>query len=369
MEIEFDRETLMNALGAVEPAIPRKTPREVLRNALLEYTVAGCHLCATDQEIQIRHEIANTVAKADGKVLLPAGMVRQILSELRSERVVLEISETGIEISSGFSEFRLPTADATEFPDVAVFEGAETFAVNAGRLKTAMRRVLFATDETSARYALGGVKFEIEGDFLLLIATDSRRLAISKIDINGHGKLPDEGNCVVPQKALVLLDRLLDDAAGSVQMCFTPNSAAFLVKGSTVTTRLVEGRFPKWQDVVPKGGKNVASCSSGVLLGAVRQSQIVTCEESRGIDFDFTENNLRLSGKAANIGSAKIEQVLIYSGDKLQITFDPRFVADALKAIGPDVGVTLAMTKTYEAALLETDDGYRYVIMPLTRDV
>jgi DNA polymerase-3 subunit beta len=165
-----------------------------------------------------------------------------------------------------------------------------------------------------------------------------------------------------------LIERSLTDSDEMVQIAVHANDVLVKCGNSTIYSQLVEGRFPKYQDVIPPSAAISIEMVAGPFHSAVRQAQIVTSEESRGVDFTFGKGLLVLKSQAADVGQSRIEMPVSYDGTELTITFDPRFVSDFLKVLGPEQQVRLDMIDGDSAAVLRTDDGYTYVIMPLSRD-
>jgi len=294
--------------------------------------------------------------------------VNSILRELQDESINLELADGGVWIRSGHSEFRLSVEDPAEFPPVAGFED-EKFHVVPGRvLKEGIRRTIFATDVESTRYALGGVLLELEKESMTLAATDSRRLAVVKTACRSQGlERPENASPVIPTKALSLIERSIADDS-DVNLAVHANDVLVQSTQSTIYSRLVDGRFPKYRDVIPSQSKISIELLVGPFFAAVRQAQIVTNEESRGVDFAFSKGLLTLNSQAADIGQSRVELPISYDGDELAITFDPRFVAEFLRVLEPEKSVRLELIDAESAAVLRTDDAYTYVIMPLSRD-
>jgi DNA polymerase III subunit beta len=153
-----------------------------------------------------------------------------------------------------------------------------------------------------------------------------------------------------------------------VYLAVYPNSVLVKVGSSTIYSRLVEGRFPRYADVIPSAGGSQIDLVVSPFYSAVRQAQIVTNEESRGVDFTFENGTLRLTSVATDIGQSKVEMPISYDGPSITITFDPRYLADFLRILDASTSVKLQLTDGESAAVLRTDDGYTYVIMPLARD-
>jgi DNA polymerase-3 subunit beta len=166
-----------------------------------------------------------------------------------------------------------------------------------------------------------------------------------------------------------LLERAITDGDGEVQIAARANDILVRSPRFTIYSRLVEGRFPKWRDVFPRRTDVVKTeIAVGPVYAAVRQAAIATSEESRGIDFTFDNGLLVLAGRAADVGQSRVELPIAYSGPKITITLDPRFVSDFLRVLDPEKTFTLELKDSDSAAVCNTDDGYGYVIMPLARD-
>ncbi|MCA9094929.1 MAG: DNA polymerase III subunit beta [Planctomycetaceae bacterium] len=370
MKLTCSRASLATAFGVVSTVIPSRTPRPILQNVKLQMNPSLTVLIATDQELGIRYVLSDATIEGAGEVLLPASRVISILRELRDESVTLDIEQDSVCIRAGGSEFKLPVESPEEFPTVAEFNEDSYLSIGGNVLKEMIRRTIFATDPESSRYALGGILLDMsETDRVRLVATDSRRLAIAGAPCTTNGKIDIEGAPpVIPAKTMSLLEKSITDGDQQVNIALHPNQVLIQSGSSTIYSRLVEGRFPRFQDVVPSSSRVTIDLNAGSFYSVVRQAQIVTSEESRGVDFTFQNGSLILNSQAADIGQSRIELPISYSGDPFTITFDPRFVSDFLKVLGQETPVKLELTDSESAALLKTDDGYLYVIMPLSRD-
>jgi DNA polymerase-3 subunit beta len=177
------------------------------------------------------------------------------------------------------------------------------------------------------------------------------------------------GQPVVPVKALKLIERNLDDAEAPVHLAIQAGVSVLVrTDRAVIYSRLVEGRFPRYQDVFPSNVDVKVPLEAGSLLTAVEQASIVTSEESRGVDFTFSAGMLKLVSQAADIGSSHVELPIDYNGKTVEITFDPRYLTDALKTLDPEARLTAELIDHKNAAVFKTEDHYTYVVMPLTRD-
>jgi DNA polymerase III subunit beta len=369
MKLHCHKNSLMTAFQVVSGVIPSRTPKEILRNVKIEARDGSVTLSGTDQEIGIRYNLPGVEIEIPGETLLPTARMISILRELSDSSVDLELTDGGVQIRSGQSDFHLATEDPAEFPPIAEFEAENYLTISGNLLREAIRRTVFATDTESTRYALGGVLLELEADSFTLVATDSRRLAVMKSACKAVGEVAlSESTPVIPSKAMTLIERSIENDDEDVLIAIQANNALVKSGHSTISCRLVEGRFPKYGDVIPDSSKVSVEFVVGTFLSAVKQAQIVTNDESRGVDFTFANGVLKLSSKAADIGQSTIELPIDYSADELTITFDPRFIAEFLRVLEAEKVVKLDLIDAESAAVFRTDDAYTYVTMPLSRD-
>ncbi len=369
MKIQCPRTSLANALQTVGGVVPSRTPKEILKNVKLRIEEGQATLIGTDQEIGIHCRIPEVETDSVGETLLPTSRISAILREVQDEVIAIEVAEEALWIRSGRSEFRLSVEDPAEFPDVPTFSDENYYVVQGKAIKQAIQRTVFAADTESTRYALGGLLLELNENQLTLAATDSRRLAVCETNCSVHGTISEEpGQPVVPSKAMQLIERSIGEDDQEIHLAIHSNDVLVRSNETTIYARLVEGRFPKYRDVVPKESALSIELVVGPFLSAVRQAMIVTNEESRGVDFTFGEGNLTLTSKAADVGTSKVVLPIGYEGDEIIIAFDPRFVSDFLRVLDPAAQVTLSLTDAFSAAVFRADGNYTYVVMPLSRE-
>ncbi len=370
MKVTCDREKLLAAFQTAAAVAPTRSPKPILQNVKLEVTDAGAILLATDLEVGIRIHVPGVEVQVAGSAVLPIGRFGAILRESGDEQLRLETDGQSTVVRGQRSEFKLPAEDPHEFPAVAGFSEAKYHELPARLLRELIRRTIFATDNESSRYALGGVLLEFSEDKITAVGTDGRRLAKMEVpakSVGGHAS--GDSTTIVPTRSMQLIERTLTDGDAEIQIAARANEVVVQSPRATIFTRLVEGRFPRWRDVFPqRTGATKIDVSVGPMLSAVRQAAIVTSEESRGVDFTFENGTLLLSGRAAEVGQSRIELPLTYDGPALSISLDPRYVQEFLKVLDPDRTITLDLKDAESAAVCLTDDGYGYVIMPLARD-
>jgi len=370
MKIKAGREKLLSAFQTTAAVAPARSPKSILQNIKLEVTDSEVTLIATDMEVGIRLEVPGIEVKQSGTVMLPAGQFGAILRESTDEFLNIESSESGTTVYGDRSKFNLPSENPEEFPDVALFEEKKYHEVPALLLRELVRRTVFATDVESTRYALGGVMLEMEENKVTAVGTDGRRLAKMEgpaLAVGGHQTV--EAQTIVPTRTMQLLERAISATDAEIQIAARTNDILVKSQRATIYSRLVEGRYPKWRDVIPtwSDGQTI-ELRAGPMLSALRQASIVSRDDSRGIDFTFTEGALVLSGSTADVGDARVEMPITYTGPSITITLDHRYVADFLKVLDPEKNIKFQMRDAESATYSMTDDGYGYVVMPLAKD-
>lgn len=371
MKITCNREKLLHAFQTVAAVAPARSPKPILQNVKLEITKDSATLMATDLEVGIRYEVSGIEVDVPGAAVLPVARFGSILRESSDATFRIESDGEGTTIRGERSQFKLPSENPQDFPAVAEFgEEKNYYEVSARLFRELIRRTIFATDNESSRYALGGIKLEFKDNVLTAVGTDGRRLAKMEGPTQAVGQPAPFGDVtVVPTRAMNLIERALSEDGSEVQIAVRQNDILVKNPRGTIYSRLLEGRYPRWRDVFPQRPNSTKiDLVVDPALKAVRQAAIVTSEESRGIDFTFGSGSLVLSGQTAEVGQSRVELPIAYDGEAISITLDPRFVIDFLKVLEPEKAFTIDLQDSDAAAVCTTDDGYGYVIMPLARD-
>jgi DNA polymerase-3 subunit beta len=371
MKALCNREGLLAGFGMVSGVVPMRSPKPILQSIkLVASGDEGSTLMATDLEVGIRHRVLGMKVDEPGSVILPTAKFGSILRTSFDPELAIEVDDDKLIVRGLRAEFTLPSDDPNLYPQVPDFTATSFHVVAAGDLRKLIRRTMFATDVESTRYALGGVLVELTDESITMVGTDGRRLArmSAAAEAENDAGTP-AGSPVVPVKALKLIERNLDDDDPPVHIAFLAGSSVVVrTERAVISSRLVEGRFPRYQDVFPANVEVKIKLEVGPLRMAVEQASIVTSDESRGVDFRFGEGVLKLSSQAADVGSSHIELPIAYEGKPVEITFDPRYLTDALKTLDDSAEITTELIDSKNAAVFKTEDRYTYVVMPLTRD-
>lgn len=369
MKATCNREDLLSAFQMVAGVVPARSPKPILLNVKLVAAKSDAVLLATDLEVGIRCKVTGVEVQSDGEVVLPTVRMLAILRESTDPVIEIESDDTQTHIRGQRSRFKLTAESPKEFPDVPDFADEKYHTISSTLLRTMIRRTVFATDVESTRYALNGLLVEIEGNRVSLVGTDGRRLAVMRgtgTAVGGHNT--KDFTPVVPSKAMNLLDRTLQTEEEEVHVALQPSKVIVRTKQVVISSRLVEGRFPRYQEVFPSRSEVTVSLNVKDLLQATRQAAIVTSEESRGVDYTFADGKLTLVAQAAEVGQSQVEVPISFDAKDVSITFDPRYLVDMLRVLNEESTVTLDLIDHQSAAVFKTDDGYTYIVMPLTRE-
>ncbi len=370
MKIACNREKLLLAFQTAATVVPSRSPKPVLQNVKMEAGTSGLTLIATDMEVAVRIDVPDQVAEVPGEALLSVTQFGSILRESNDETLRIESDGRGILVRGDRSRFKLPSGNPAEFPNVAGFDASSYYIVKGRLLKELIRRTLFATDTESSRYALGGVLLEFDEETITAVGTDGRRLAKMEGPLAREGEITaTDFMTIVPSRSMQLIERVLHHPDDDIRLVSRGNDFVVSCPTATIVTRLVEGRYPRWRDVLPHRSNALKiELAVGPLYSALRQAAIVSSGESRGIDFIFGKGSLVLTGVTADVGESRVELPIAYDGDELVLCLDHRYVTDFLKVLESEKTFTLDIVDSDSAALYETDDGYSYVVMPLARD-
>lgn len=369
MKATCNREGLLTAFQVVASVAAPRSPKPILRNVKLTVGDDGvATLMATDLEQGIRYRVSGVSVSDPGSVILPTSEMQSILRELPDETLELESTDGGLKVSAAASQFVLPSEEPLQFPEVPVLGDEPAHELPAESLAQMVRRVIFAAATEGSRYALNAVLIDFPEDGVInAVATDGKRMAVMPGKIKLGAERPT-GFSLIPPKAFGLLQKILHDPEEVVKFALRPNEALFQTSKVTIHTRLVEGRYPRYQDVFPSKFNASVPLIVSRLLGVARQAKIVTTVESRGVVFTFSEGMLTLESRSPEAGASTIRLPIGYDGAEIAITFDPQLLIDALRVLEPEEEVTLELVDSRRAGVLTAKDGYRYVVMPLTKE-
>jgi DNA polymerase III subunit beta len=362
------REGLLAACQLASAALPSRDVQPILKNLKAIADDGRCTLMATDLELGIRLDVQGLTIQEPGEAILPASRLIAILREARDNELSIETDPSSCMVRGAALEFELLSEDPAQFPDVPTFNEEKYHEITAGSLREMIRRTVFAAADEDGRYSMTGVMWELDDDAARLVATDGKRLAIAQgtaTAVGGHttkGLMP-----VVPTKAMNLLERnLADDADETVRVCLRPNEVMFRTGRAMVYSRLIEGRFPDYRQVLPKKSATKVSFAAAPFQAAVRQAAIMVEEDSKRVNFRFGKGLLTLESQGATSGRSKVEFPLDYDGKPINIGFNPQYLIEMLKVLPPDAELLADLIDDKTPVLFHSSGDYRYLVMPLT---
>jgi DNA polymerase-3 subunit beta len=368
MKIVCHREGLLAGCQLASAAVATRDVKPVLRNIKAIVDEDRCTLMATDLELGIRLEVRGIKVEEPGEALLPTTRLINILRESTDEEMTIEASPDKCIVRGNTNEFDMPGEDPSAFPDVPAFAEEKYHEVAAGVLREMIKRTIFgAATEGQVRFgATTGILWELDAEKATLVATDGRRLALMHGAAQAHGGHTTQGQMpVVPVKAMSLLERNLASPDETIKISLRANEVLMKTERAMIYSRLVEGRFPNYKQVIPSKNSHKVPLTVGPFLVAVRQAAIMTDEESKRVRFQFAKKKLTLRAQGAESGQSRVELPIDYDGKGLEISFDPKFVVEMLRVLEPDTPLTLEMSEGDKPAVFRHEPSYLYVVVPL----
>ncbi len=365
MKVICNRGALLEALNVAGNVINPRSPKPVLQCIKVTAADDRITLAATDLEVAIRYSDAQVQIEQPGEALLPADKFRDIVRESMDDTLSITIKDDRAIIKGQDSEFKIFTQPASEFPPVPDFEGEADFEVAGGHLKQLIGQTLFAAAKESTRYAFNGVLVVAKGKKISLISTDGRRLAQANGDLSNADKLSKDGvKAIIPTKALQLVEKLIDDPEEAVGFQMRENQVIVHTSNATLTSNLVEGQFPPYEDVIPKDADKKMTASTADFLSAIKRAALLTTEESKGVRMHFTKSGLKLTSRSPEAGEAEVNFACKFEGGDVEIGFNPSFLTEALRVVDTDE-IALELTAANRPGLLKGGANFLYVIMPV----
>lgn len=363
MNFKITREALLKPLQLVCGVVERRQSLPILSHVLLVLDDGRLSLTATDLEVEMVVH-TQTEGGEDGEITLPAKKFLDICRTLPDE-AVLDVTVKGerATVRAGRSRFTLATMPAADFPNIDEVKDAERIEVQEADLKALIEKTKFSMAQQDVRYYLNGLLFEISGDMLRSVATDGHRLALCE-RANASG-FNDTRQVIIPRKGVLELERLLEDDQSSLMLDLGSNHVK-VTKGEFVfTSKLIDGRFPDYQRVVPTGGNKTLVGEVDSLKKALTRASILSNEKYRGIRLQMADNNLKIFANNPEQEEAEEEIGVEFEGDPLEIGFNVNYLIEALNALGTEKA-TITLSDSNSSCIIEGgDQGCRYVVMPM----
>jgi DNA polymerase-3 subunit beta len=357
---------VLEALQSVAGIVERRHTLPILANVLLRKTGGMIEFTTSDLEIQVRTQAELGGDSGNFSTTVGARKVIDILRALPADQVIsLSSSQNKLTLQGGKSRFTLQTLPSDDFPLVnESVDFGPTFSIPQKTLRLLINQVHFAMAVHDIRYYLNGILFIAEGKTLTLVATDGSRLALAQHPLEED--VPNRQEVILPRKTVLELQRLLKDDDGPIAMRFANNQAKFAFSGMEFVTKLVEGKFPDYNRVIPKNRKNTVVLGRAPLLSALQRAAILTSEKFKGVRVNLEPGVLKIASSNAEQEEAKEELEVDYAGDPIEIGFNVTYLIDVLANMSQDM-VRLELEDSMASTLftIPDDAGFKYVVMPM----
>lgn len=359
MKFSLAKQVLLDGLNKVTGVVSTRPSMPILSNMLLEAADGELKLMTTNMELTISTQVPCLVEKA-GAITLPAKKLQSIIRELRDGEVTVDVNGTVATITCNRARFRLNGLAAEEFPGMPVFKESREFKVPQAMLNRGFAYTEFAIANDGLRYVLNGIYTTFRDGKLTLVATDGRRLALFENEL----EFPESLNVSIdiPSRAVAEVHRLLGDA-GDVLVRITNNQAAFDFGDTVLVTKLIDGNYPNYRQVIPSRYNERVVLPAAELNETVRRVSLLSAEKANTVSFHFVPGTMKVQA-GANMGEASEEVPIDYSGRELSIAFNADFVLAPLRAVG-DGEVSIDLIDASSPGVMRVADEFLYVLMPM----
>ncbi len=364
MQFTISREAIIKPLQLAAGVVERRNTLPVLSNVLLTLKDGELSITGTDLEVELIGKVS-VDAGQDGEITVPARKLMDICKSLGDE-ATLEVTreESKVTLKSGRSRFSLSTLPAADFPNAEDEPDTLELTIKGDRLKAMLESTGFAMAQQDVRYYLNGMLFEVSDSHLRVVATDGHRLAM-RTEAMDTG-CSEVMQVILPRKAVLELGRLLSDGVGDVRIAFGSNHVRMRLGDFTFTSKLVDGKFPDYSRVLPRGGDKFVTGDRNTLRQAFNRTSILSNEKYRGVHLTLTDEELRIL--ASNPEQEEAEEVVPvdYHGDRLEIGFNVAYLIDVLNVLDNEQ-VRMTLSDSNSSALLEavSEADAVYVVMPM----
>jgi len=362
MAIKFriTKDKILAGLQNVQNVVSTRTTLPILSNVLVQAGTKGLDLTTTDLDVAVRCTVEAEVSKAGGTTL-PARKLFSILKEVPAADIEIEVDDkNAASIRCGSSFYKIMGLPEEEFPRFPQADG-KSLKIDQGVLRDMLRKTAYAVSSDETRYVLNGVYMAFKGDKLTVVATDGRRLALVEREM----EVPKgaEAELILPTKAVGELQRLLKDK-GDVKLSVGENQIIFNLDGTILASKLIEGTYPNFRQVIPAEAKERVPLERETLLGALHRASILASEKSQSVKLNFAKNNLTITATTPEVGEAKETLAINYKGKEINIAFNPQYVMDPLRNLDADE-VFIELTDELSPGVIKVNEPFLYVIMPM----
>ena len=355
------KEKIIDGLQRVQNVVSTRTTLPILSNVLVQAGNDALKLTTTDLDMAIRCTVEAEVSKV-GATTLPARKLFLILKEAGGADIEVEIDErNAASIRSGSSFYKIMGLPEEEFPKFPSVEGGKSLKIEQSVLRDMLKKTAYAASNDETRYVLNGVYMSFKGSKLTVVATDGRRLALVERDLEvAKGA---EAELILPTKVVGELQRLLGDK-GDAKLSIGDNQIIVELDGTTLVSKLIEGTYPNFRQVIPAEAKERVQLERELFLAALHRASILVSEKSQSVKLNFAKNNLTITATTPEVGEAKETMAINYKGKDITIAFNPQYLMDPLRNLDADE-VFMELTDELSPGVVKVSEPFLYVLMPM----
>lgn len=361
MKIKIEKSALLEGLQIVQNVVSLRSTLPILSNVLCTCSKSDMTLTTTDLDVSVQCSVKADISKAGGTTL-PARRLSSIVRELPDGQIEIDVDEKDVaSVTCGSSFFKIIGISEDEFPPVSKAEGAYTYHLDQGAFKEMLRKTSYAASSDETRYVLNGVLLSFKGNKMTVVATDGRRLALVEQEIEFPKEA--EADLIVPTKAVnELLHTLGDD--GELKIHAKENQVVFEFKDIVLSSKLIEGTYPNYKQVIPAECEERVTIERETLLTSLKRVSLLTTDKSNATKLTFAKNKLVVLTTTPDVGEARETIPIKYSGKQISVAFNPEFMMDPLKNLSNDE-IFVEMTDELSPGVIKCDIPFLYVLMPM----
>jgi DNA polymerase-3 subunit beta len=360
MKFKVEKNILISGIQTVQNVIITKSSLPILSNILIETQEDGLRLTATDLDIGITCLIPVNIQEA-GAVTVPAKRFSDIIKELPGSSISVTTKKNNqVNIETDLCQFKIMGLAREEFPKLPEFKDKEVFKLEQSVLKEMLNLTSFSVSIDETRYILNGILFKVNKNGLILVATDGKRLAVVEKKLNYS--VSQEISIIIPIKTIHELNRNLKEE-GELSIVLGSNQALFDLGGVVIISRLIEGEFPDYKQVIPPTTENKLRVRREDLLLAVKRAALLSTPDYQAVKLEIFKNKLVVSKSTPDVGESREELVVAYQGKELAIGFNPNYLIDVLKNLGEE-SIDIELSDSEKPGVIRID-GYTYIVLPM----
>ena len=365
MKFRISKEKFLEGLQQVQNVVSSRATLPILSNVLLEVDGKELRMTTTDLDVVISGRVNTEEVEEGGSTTLPVRRLATIVRELPASDIAIEVSdENAASMRCGNSYFKILGLSADDFPPPPKFEDVKEFKVSSQTLRDGLKKVAYAISTDETRYVLNGVYCQFKESKLTLVATDGRRLAMTDSDI----EFPESQECsvIIPTKAVNELQRLLKEGGDKddVRIRIGAKQIAFEMKENLLVSKLIEGNYPNFRQVIPGQAKHRVTLERESFLSAVQRVSLLAMDKSNSVKINFSKNGIEILANAADIGEARESMAVKYNGPDMAIAFNPEYLMAPFRNLDSDE-VHLDLIDEVSPGVVRINTPFLYVLMPM----